>query len=251
MRARKKRRNFVRIDKFFNLMTTNYTETTASLYLVSTPIGSLNDITLRAQEVLARVEIILAEDTRKTGRMLRKMGIGYRRLVSYYEENEARRIPEVINWLKEGKEVALVSNSGTPLISDPGYKLVREAVKQGLKVIPVPGASAVLSSLVVSGFPINQFVFLGFLPKKEAKKRKRLEELGGVKTVVFYESPQRIVKTLEVVKETLGNIKIALCRELTKIHEKVIRGNVDHLLLELKKERKIKGEITVVLFLER
>jgi len=220
-----------------------------NLYLVSTPIGNLNDISLRAKETLAKTEIILAEDTRKTGKMLKKLGVSHNQLVSYYEENEAKRIPEVINWLKQGKDITLVSNSGTPLISDPGYKLVREVINQGFKIIAIPGASALISALIISGLPIDRFTFFGFLPKKQGKKRELFKELGTMKTIVFYESPNRIIKTLEIIKEIVGDVDLALCRELTKLHEKVIRGNISQVLLELNKEERIKGEITVVLYL--
>lgn len=223
----------------------------ASLYLVSTPIGNLNDISLRAKEILARTDIILAEDTRKTARMLKKLEINYHRLVSYYEENETKRIPEAINWLNQGKDVSLVSNSGTPLLSDPGYRLIKETINRGFRVIPIPGASALLSALVISGLPMNRFVFLGFLPKKEGKKRELFRGLEEAKTIVFYESPKRIIKSLRIIKEVVGNVSLALCRELTKIHEEAIRGNISQVLLELKKEKAIKGEITVVLHLEK
>lgn len=220
------------------------------LYLVSTPIGNLKDITFRAKEILLKGDIILAEDTRKTGQMLLKLGQRKGKLVSYFQENEEKRIPQIITWLKQGKEICLVSNSGTPLLSDPGYKLVKEALRQGLTVIPLPGASALLAGLVASGFPIDRFVFLGFLPKRGGRKKKLLKEAvksKSIPVIVFYESPKRLIKTLEVIKELFSNPSLVIAKEMTKKFEEFIRGNLDQILLELKKRKKIKGEVTVIL----
>ena len=196
----------------------------AILYLVSTPIGNLEDITLRAKRILGEVDIIACEDTRKTGVLLVKLNIPRKRLLSYYEENELRRIPEIVRLLKEGKNVALVSNAGTPTISDPGFKLVRECLIQGIKVEPIPGPSAILTALVSSGLPTDKFLFLGYLPKKQGKRKKLLEncKLSAVHyTLIFYESPHRLIETLKDLQEIFGDIEIVLCRELTKIYEEI------------------------------
>jgi len=228
----------------------------ASLYIVSTPIGNKNDISLRALEVISRVDCLLCEDTRKTGMLLggyleRKLISNKPQLVSFFEANEKSKIPEVIEWLKEGKEVGLVSNAGTPLISDPGFKLVRECVGQEIKVVSIPGASALLAGLVVSGLPINNFMFLGFLPKKQGKKEKLLEKVRQVnevlpQTIVFYESPFRVVKSLELLDKIIPEAKIVIGRELTKRFEEIYRGTVNEVLDKFK-EKKIKGELVVMM----
>jgi len=227
----------------------------ASLYIVSTPIGNRKDITLRALEVLSEVEIILCEDTRKTGQLLKfyeetENKEFKAKLVSYYEEVEERKIPEVIEFLKQNKQVALVSNSGTPLISDPGFKLVRECIKEKIKVISIPGASAILAALVTSGLPTNNFTFLGFLPKKQGKKEKIIDKVKQIQeifpqTVVFYESPFRILKTLKLLEEKTPEAKIVLARELTKKFEEIMRGKASELIEKLE-NKKIKGEIVVL-----
>ncbi len=228
----------------------------SKLYLVSTPIGNLDDITLRAKKVLAQVDLILAEDTRKTNYLLSRLGIsGEPKLISYYQENEVRRIPLVIDFLEKGKNVALVSNAGTPLLADPGYKLVKEVLARGFELEVVPGPSAFLTALIASGFPPDHFVFLGFLPKRVGRKRKLLKQLIKldhrlIPTVVFYEAPTRLLKTLVVIRELFGNVRLAVCRELTKKFEEVIRGRLDEILLELNQRKKIKGEITVVFVLD-
>lgn len=225
------------------------------LYLVSTPIGNLNDITIRAKKVLTQVDLILAEDTRRTNQLLLRLGITNKRVVSYYQDNEAKRIPAIITWLQEGKSIALVSNAGTPLLADPGYKLVREVIGRGLAVEVIPGPSALLTALIISGFPPDHFIFLGFLPKRVGRKKKLLKQLLKIDhklipTVVFYEAPTRLLKTLAVIKELFGNVRLAVCRELTKKFEEVIRGRLDEVLVELERRGKIKGEITVVFVLE-
>jgi len=219
------------------------------LYIVSTPIGNRKDISLRALEVLSEVEIVLCEDTRKTGQLLNHFKIKSR-LVSYFEQNEYQRIPEVIGWLKQGKKIALVSNAGTPLISDPGFKLARECVKENISVLSIPGASAVLAGLVVSGLPTNSFTFLGFLPKKQGKKEKMLEKVKQIQeilaqTVVFYESPFRIVKTLKLLEEKMPEAQIVIGRELTKKFEEIIRGTPSELIKKLG-DKKVKGELVVM-----
>lgn len=214
------------------------------LYLVSTPIGNLEDITLRAKRILSEVDIIACEDTRKTGMLLKEVqpvgrlnlssGRTWSRspvLLSYYEENELRRIPEIIKLLKEGKNVALVSNAGTPTISDPGFKLVRECLNQGIQVEAIPGPSAIITALVSSGLPTDKFLFLGYLPKKQTKRKTLLKKIGSIyryiePTIIFYESPYRLLETLQDLKEIFGDIQIVICRELTKIHEEIRREKI-------------------------
>jgi 16S rRNA (cytidine1402-2'-O)-methyltransferase len=215
------------------------------LYLVSTPIGNLEDITLRAKRILGEVEVIACEDTRKTGLLLKKLEIPKKQLLSYYEENELKRIPQIIKLLKEGKKIALVSSAGTPTISDPGFKLVRECVKEKIKVVSIPGASAILTALTASGLPTDKFLFLGYLPKKQGKRKKVLESLPAKTTIVFFESPHRLLRSLGEIKEILGDIEIVVCRELTKIHEEIRREKVSQTIKHFEKE-KPKGEFTLV-----
>jgi len=222
------------------------------LYLISTPIGNLDDITIRSKKILSELDVILAEDTRKTNQMLLSHGIKAKKMISYFEENEINRVPEVIELLNQGKKVGLVSNAGTPLISDPGFKLVKQAIKKGVKVVPIPGASALISALISSGFHSDHFIFLGFLPKKMGKKKKLLDEAAKlssklIPTICFYEAPSRLIKTLNLVKEIFGDIKISIGREMTKMHEEFIRGKIDDVLINLRKRDKLKGEVTVVL----
>jgi len=216
----------------------------AEIYIVSTPIGNRQDITLRALEIFTKLDYLLCEDTRKTKQLLdfyqiKPLPI----LVSFYEPVEEQKIPEVIVWLKAGKSVGLVTNAGTPLISDPGFKLVRECVKENIQVVPIPGASALLAALVVSGLPTDKFTFLGFLPKKVGKKEKLLKEAKY--TVIAYESPYRIIKTLELLQKLMPEKQVVICRELTKKFEEVVRGKPEE-LLEKKRDRKIKGEIVLM-----
>lgn len=219
------------------------------LYLVATPIGNLKDITFRALEVLRNADIILCEDTRKTGLLLQHFQISGPQLISYYEQNELQRIPEVIEWLKQNKNVALVSNSGTPSISDPGFKLVREAVYQDLAVMAIPGPCAAIAALISSGLPTDKFVFLGFLPKKETAKRKLLVDLKSntlVATYVAYESPERLLESLKIIRKIYGSVPISVHKEMTKVHEERFFGKVDEVLLKLEAKASIKGEYVVV-----
>lgn len=216
-----------------------------TLYLVSTPIGNLEDITLRAKRVLSEVDIIACEDTRKTGLLLQHLEIPKKEMLSYYEENEFKRIPQIILFLKEGKNVALVSNAGTPTISDPGFKLVRESIKEGIKVISIPGASTVLAALVSSGLPTDKFLFLGYLPKKQGKRKKILSSLPSKTTIIFFESPYRLLKSLKEINELFGDIEIVLCRELTKVHEEIRREKVSQSIGHFEKV-KPKGEFTLL-----
>ena len=225
------------------------------LYIVSTPIGNLQDITLRAIEIIKKTEYIACEDTRKTGFLIKALSeqfgsFGDKFLFSVYEENEIKRIPEVLNVLENGKNVVLVSDAGTPLISDPGFKLVRECIAKGIRVESIPGPSSVISALVVSGLPTDKFTFVGFLPKKPGHRLSLLENLQKslelVKsTIILFESPFRLVKTLEELKQIFGDRELVVVRELTKIHEEVKRGKISELITHFQKI-KPKGEIIVL-----
>lgn len=220
-----------------------------TLYLIATPIGNLKDLTERAKETLNAVDLILAEDTRKSGLLLRHFEIK-KPLNSFFEHNETSRIEKVLSDLKNGKSIALLTDAGTPTISDPGYKLVREAVSLGINVVGIPGASAVTLALSVSGLPTDKFLFLGFLPKKEGQKRNYFSELitrfsDFPVTLIAFESPYRLIETLEVLNGIKPETKIAVCRELTKMYEEVIRG-IPKDLLNFYKDREPKGEITLV-----
>jgi len=208
---------------------------------VSTPIGNRDDISLRALKILESVDLILAEDTRKTGLLLKS----HAPLLSFFEGNEENRLPEVLNKLNLGQSLALVSNAGTPLVSDPGFKLVREAIAAGHEVIPIPGASAVLAALVGSGLPPDKFLFLGFLPKKEGRKEKMLETALELKaklpqTVIFYESPFRLRKTIELLAKLTPQTHLVLAKELTKKFESWFRGTPSEVLAKLPET--LKGE---------
>jgi len=223
------------------------------LYLVSTPIGNLEDIALRALNTLFSVEIVLCEDTRKTLNLLehyRKPGQSLPKLISYFEENELKRIPEVISELKKGTNIALVTNSGTPTISDPGFKLVRECWKEGIKVITIPGPSSPIAALASSGLPTDKFIFLGFPPNKSGQRIKLFtnlkESLKSISsTVIFFESPFRIQKSLVDLKDVFGDIEIVICRELTKVFEETKKGKISQLIDHFSKV-KPKGELVIL-----
>lgn len=201
---------------------------TGILYLVSTPIGNLGDITFRAIETLKKVKVIAAEDTRHSKRLLNHYGI-ITPLLSYYEYNRDVRIPKIIEIIKSGDSVSLISDAGTPAISDPAYKLVRSAIENKIKIESVPGASAVLASLIPSGLPTDRFVFEGFLPIKKGRK-KRIESMKNeIATIILYESPKRLIRTLRQLCEVLGDRPAVVARELTKIHEEYIRGTLNDL----------------------
>uniref|UniRef100_A0A7C3YT40 Ribosomal RNA small subunit methyltransferase I n=1 Tax=candidate division WOR-3 bacterium TaxID=2052148 RepID=A0A7C3YT40_UNCW3 len=218
------------------------------LYIVATPIGNLADITLRALEILKNSDLIVCEDTRRTGILLKHYGISNKMLLSYHDYNKEKRTPEIIQFLKGGKRVSLVSDSGTPGISDPGFYLIRECIRQGINLVPVPGPSAVITALVVSGLPCDRFVYEGFLSHREGRKRKKLLSLiNEERTMVFYEAPSRILKTLRIIKEIFGERECVICRELTKRFEEVIRGKVSEIISTLEKRERIKGEIVIVL----
>lgn len=217
----------------------------SGLYVVPTPIGNLGDITLRALEVLRAADCVLCEDTRRTRRLTAAYEIGAR-LVSCHEHNEQRRIPEVLARLENGEVVALVSDAGTPAVSDPGFRLVRAAIEGGWPVVALPGASAPVAALVASGLPTDRFAFWGFVPRKVSERRRFFLDLAGFSgTSIVFEAPGRIGATLEAAAETLGPERpCALARELTKLHEELLRGTVEEVRRALPDEPR--GEITLL-----
>jgi 16S rRNA (cytidine1402-2'-O)-methyltransferase len=218
-----------------------------ALYVVATPIGNFEDITLRALRVLAGVDMVAAEDTRHTGRMLSRYQISSP-LISYHDHNEAERAPQFIQKLRDGLSIALVSDAGTPSVSDPGYRLICAAIQAGVKVIPIPGVSAAISALSVSGLPTDAFVFLGFPPKKQTRRMALLKDIENEpRTLIFYESPKRVISFLKDVLAVLGDRSGVVCREMTKRYEEFIRGPVSEMLADLSSRREIKGECTLVL----
>jgi len=230
----------------------NSTAKSNILYVIATPIGNLGDMTYRGVEILNSVDIIACEDTRITVRLLVHYNITGKKLVSYYQENSLRRAPEIVEYLKSGKSVALVSDGGTPGISDPGGVLIKMAVENGIKVVPLPGASAGVTLLSVTGIELDGYVFLGFLSKKPGKLRKELRtaaELG--KVIVFYESPYRIIRAIESIVTVLGpQAKVIVGRELTKMFEEIIRGTAEDVVKYLQSHI-IKGEFVVVVELNK
>lgn len=220
----------------------------ATFYVVATPIGNLEDITLRALRILRdEASVIACEDTRQTKKLLDHFDI-HKPLVSYHEHNEASRTKELLERLGRGESVALVSDAGTPLISDPGYRVVEAAVKAGFPVVPIPGASALLTALSVSGLPTDTFRFIGFVPPKSGARRRWLESLKNeTATVIAYESPHRIIEMLTDMHQILGARPLVLARELTKIHEEFLRGTPADVLRSLETRPVVKGEITLVI----
>ena len=217
------------------------------LYLVATPIGNLEDITYRAVRVLKEAGLIACEDTRHTRGLLDHYGID-RPTISYHEHNESGRTPDLIERLKGGQSIAVVSDAGTPLISDPGYRLVNQALAEGIEVVPIPGPSAILAALTASGLPTDAFHFGGFLPAKRSQRRKSLEAVRECEcSLVFYETPHRILEALEDVAAVLGERPIVLTRELTKMHEEFLRGTAAEVLERLRERPSIKGEMTLVI----
>ena len=236
-----------------------------TLFIVATPIGHVEDITIRALKTLFTVDFIACEDTRRTGQLLKIYEsrvlnkewniqnvniLKTRRFISYYDEVEEVKSHEIVNLLEEGKSVALVSDSGTPLISDPGFKLVAECIKHNINVISIPGPTALITSLTVSGFSSNQFLFLGYLPSKKSSKIKLLKEIKELEnykfikpTIIFYESPFRIYDSLSDLKEIFGDKQIVISREMTKMHEETLRGKIS---VVLPKTKKLKGELTII-----
>ncbi|MFY9269307.1 MAG: 16S rRNA (cytidine(1402)-2'-O)-methyltransferase [Candidatus Manganitrophaceae bacterium] len=216
-----------------------------TLYIVSTPIGNLEDITLRALRILKEVTTIAAEDTRHTQKLLTHYGI-HIPLTSYHDFNKEEKTPVLIARLQVGDSVALVSDAGTPTLSDPGFYLIREAIRAGIPVSPIPGPAAALAALAVSGLPTDRFVFEGFLPKKKGARARRLESLrSDPRTIIFYESPFRIKALLEEIRLIFGDRRIVVAREMTKLYEEFIRGTVAEVLEKIR-TRSLKGEITLV-----
>jgi len=217
------------------------------LYLVATPIGNLEDITLRALRILREADLVACEDTRQTRKLLEHYGI-QKPTVSYHEHNEAARAEELAARLQEGARVALVCDAGTPLVSDPGYRLVRKAIEQGIPVEPIPGPSALLAALSASGLPTDSFRFCGFLPARPGPRRKALAALQHEQaTAIFYEAPHRILEALADIEEALGPRPVVLAREITKLHQEFLRGTAAELRQALAARRGVKGEITLLI----
>ena len=219
--------------------------TNGTLYLVATPIGNLEDITMRAVRILQEVDLIACEDTRTSRVLLNHYGIN-KPVVSYHNFNERQASERIIGRVLEGQNVAVISDAGTPSISDPGFIIVREAVRQGINVIAIPGPAAMIMAVAVSGLPTDAFIFYGFLPQTSGKRRAILESLVDRReTMVFYESPYKIHKLLDEVFEVIGNRKAASCREMTKKFEEIIRGDIETIRGQLA-DKKVKGELTLV-----
>ena len=216
-----------------------------TLYIVATPIGNLEDITLRAIRILKEVDIVAAEDTRHTLKLLNHLEIS-KPLISYHRHNEEIKSDVLINKLKEGKNIALVSDAGTPGICDPGEEIIKKCIELNINIVPIPGACAMINSLICSGLDTNEFCFLGFLPLNKKLRKNKLDEIEkSNKTIIIYEAPHKIESTLKDLKQILNNErKIVLAREITKIHEEFIRGNIDYLI---EKSKDIKGEIVLII----
>lgn len=236
-----------------------------TLYIVATPIGNMEDITIRAVKTLFTVDAIACEDTRNTGQLLANLESKMKnqelnikdlnpkkpQLISYYDEIEFKRVPEIIELLQNDKNVALVSDSGTPLISDPGFKLVQECIRKKIKVISIPGPSSVITALTSSGLPPNNFLFLGYLPPKESARKKILSELLSNSknskqfhpTIIFFETAHRLNESLKDLKKIFGDIEIVICRELTKIHEEIWRGKASYANIDF---NQVKGELIIL-----
>ena len=215
-----------------------------TLFIVATPIGNLEDITIRAIKILGDVDIIAAEDTRHTLKLLNYLKIS-KPLISYHRHNEEKKTETLIKELKKGKDIALVSDAGTPGISDPGEEIVKKCIKEGINIVPIPGACAMINALICSGIDTKEFEFLGFLPLNKKLRKNKLEEIKKAnKTVILYEAPHKLKNTLEDLKEILNNRKIVLARELTKIHEEFIRESIDSLI---SKAMDIKGEFVLII----
>ena len=220
---------------------------TGKLFVVSTPIGNLEDVTLRSLDVLRSCQLIACEDTRTTKKLLARYGIKTN-LTSYHEHSEVEKSQRLLEKLKEGKDVALVSDAGTPSVSDPGWRLVNLSIENNIEVVPVPGPSATLSALVVSGLPTDSFLFLGFFPKTTGKKKELLKDVKDYPyTLIFYESVRRLSGTLSVLLEILGDRNVCVAREMTKLYEETIRGSVSEVTSIFSERDSVKGEVTVVL----
>ena len=214
-----------------------------TLYIVATPIGNLEDITLRALKVLKEVDVIAAEDTRHTLGLLNHFEIS-KPLISYYKQTENEKADTLLDKIEQGQNIALVSDAGTPGISDPGEVIIKKAIDRGINIVPVPGACAAINALICSGMSTDEFCFIGFLPVNSNERKKKLEDNKYVtKTLIFYEAPHKLIKTLEAIKEILGDREIVLCKELTKIHENFERDNISNIL---KKLGEPKGEYVII-----
>jgi 16S rRNA (cytidine1402-2'-O)-methyltransferase len=220
-------------------------KTKGILYICGTPIGNLEDITLRALKILKKVKLIAAEDTRHTKKLLNHYQINTK-ITSYYEYNKFRKALHLVEILKNGQDIALVSDAGMPGISDPGYVLINLALKNNIKIIPIPGISALITALVVSGLPTDKFVFEGFLPRKIKERKRYFKSIENEeRTVIFYETPHRLKRALKDMLDVWGERKIVIARELTKMYEEIIRGKLSQVLTEIS-TKEIKGEITLV-----
>ena len=215
------------------------------LFVVGTPIGNLEDITLRAISTLQNVDLILAEDTRNSKKLLSAHNIDTK-MMSYLEHSNEKETKRIISLLLDGKNLALISDAGTPTISDPGYGLIRDCIKKEIKIIPIPGASAITTAMSVSGLPSDSFTFFGFLPQKKGRIKKIKELLIVDNTIILFESPFRLEKTLNQLKEYLGNRSVVVGRELTKLYEEIIRGNLEDVIKYFSKS-KVKGEIVIMI----
>jgi len=223
----------------------NENKDTGILYICGTPIGNLEDITLRALKILKEVNLIAAEDTRHTKKLLNHYQINTK-VTSYYEYNKFKKAPYLVEILKNGQDIALVSDAGMPGISDPGYVLIDLALKNNIKIIPVPGVSALITALVVSGLPTGKFVFEGFLPRKIKERKRYYKSIENEeRTIIFYETPHRLKRALKDMLDVWGERKIVIARELTKMYEEIIRGNLSQVITEIN-TKEIKGEITLV-----
>ncbi|MDY6953923.1 MAG: 16S rRNA (cytidine(1402)-2'-O)-methyltransferase [Thermodesulfobacteriota bacterium] len=217
-----------------------------TLFVVATPIGNMEDITLRAIRTLREVDVIAAEDTRHSRKLLSHYDIATP-LVSYHDHNKEKRTPELLKRLQGGTSIALVTDAGTPSISDPGHYLVREAIAQSLPVVPIPGASALIAALSVSGLATDSFVFVGFVPRKSAKRKQWLNELRQEpRSLILYESPKRLLGLMQEILDVMGDRQTTIARELTKLHEEILRGPLSQLLKEMSQREPVKGECTLL-----
>lgn len=220
-------------------------KTSGTLYIVATPIGNLEDITFRAVRILKEVDLIAAEDTRHTRKLLTHFGIS-KSLTSYFDHNKHLKGDAILDRLRNGASVALVSDAGTPCIADPGYQLVRDAVAEGISVVPIPGASAAVAALSASGLPTDCFSFIGFLPSKQGRRRQLLSSvLSEERVLIFYEAPSRLMATLADIREILGERSLVVARELTKIYEEFARGTTTEVIARFV-DRQVKGEVVIL-----
>lgn len=218
----------------------------ATLYIVATPIGNLEDMTYRAVRILGEVDLIAAEDTRHSLKLLSHFGIS-KSMTSYFDHNQQFKGERILNTLRQGKSVALISDAGTPCVSDPGYQLVRDAVAEGIAVVPIPGACAAVAALSASGLPSDSFSFAGFPPSRQGKRRTFLSELAALPgTLLLYEAPHRLEETLRDIVEVLGERQMVVARELTKIYEELLRGSVTEVLASVR-QGKVRGEVVVLI----